>query len=121
MFIERLLNSGNAPIIEASARFAASRHRILVQKDLSIDRFREMLTDRIATRSSHGPGLVRFDDVNGAIENPAAGILYHDRNNRSMEQLMTDSVKNALFHNMMLEMLRKQFGSLEMALKERVG
>lgn len=55
------------------------------------------------------------------IENPTAGILFHDRNNRSMEHLMSDAAKNALFHNMMTELLRRQFASIETALKERVG
>src|SRR5215210_855293 len=117
MFIDRLLNDGNAPVIEASARFAAARHRILaenianadtpgyVQKDLSVGKFREMLSDRLADRSCSAPGSIGFGDINGEIENPTAGVLFHDRNNRSMEQLMTDGVKNALFHNMMMELL----------------
>jgi hypothetical protein len=37
-----------------------------------------------------------------------------------MEQLMTDQAKNALLHNVAIELLRKQFGALEAALKERV-
>ena len=40
---------------------------------------------------------------------------------RSMEQLMTDQAKNALMHNLVVELLRKQYGALEMALKERIG
>jgi hypothetical protein len=38
-----------------------------------------------------------------------------------MEQLMSDSAKNAIFHNLMVEMLRKQFGSIESALRERIA
>ena len=133
MFIDRLLNDGNAPVIEASARFAAARHRILaedianvdtpgyVQKDLSVNKFRELLSTRLDSRDSAAPGSVGFDDINGEMENPTAGILYHDKNNRSMEQLMTDGVKNALFHNMMIELLRRQYSTLDMALKERAG
>src|SRR5262245_34773922 len=106
MFIERLLNGGNAPVIEASARFAAARHRLLaenianvdtpgyVQKDLSLAKFQAMLSERLDERSRSAPGSVSFDDLNAKIENPTAGILFHDRNNRSMEQLMTDGVKN---------------------------
>ena len=61
-----------------------------------------------------------FDDIDMDIENPQRNILFHDGNNRSMEQLMSDSAKNALLHNMVVELLRKQFGAMEMALKERV-
>jgi flagellar basal body rod protein FlgB len=67
------------------------------------------------------PGTVTFDDVSVDAERPASGLLFHDGNNRSMEQLMSDSAKNAIFHNLMVEMLRKQFGSIESALRERIA
>ena len=133
MFIERLLSQGNQPVIEASVRFAAARHRLIVenianvdtpnyiQKDLSVEKFQSLLQDRVAQRSARSDGSVHFDDIQGELENETSGVLFHDGNNRSMEQLMSDSAKNALFHNMMLELLRKQFSSIELALKERVG
>jgi flagellar basal-body rod protein FlgB len=133
MFIDRLLNDGNSPIIEASVRFAAARHRLLaenianvdtpnyVQKDLSVAKFHQLLSDKVQERDHGAPGSVSFDDLGQKIENPTAGILFHDRNNRSMERLMSDAAKNALFHNMMTELLRRQFASIETALKERVG
>jgi flagellar basal body rod protein FlgB len=64
---------------------------------------------------------VRFDDVAGELESPRQGILFHDGNNRSMEQLMADQAKNAMMHNLVIELLRKQFEGLELALKERVS
>lgn len=133
MFVERLLNQGNAPLLEQTVRFHAARHRLLAenianastpgyrQQDLSVDQFRRMLADRIDRRQFRPPGTLAFDDINVEVENPAAGVLFHDNNNRSMEQLMTDSASNALFHNLMVELLRKQFGGIEAALKERVG
>ena len=133
MFIDRLLNQGNAPVLEAAVRFASARHRLIaenianvdtpnyVQKDVSPARFQQMLRDRLDERSRGAPGAVVFDDLNARIENPTAGILFHDRNNRSIEQLMTDGAKNALMHNMMTELLKRQFGSIDAALKERVG
>ena len=48
-------------------------------------------------------------------------MLYHDGNNRSTEQLMSDQAKNAMMHNLAIELLRKQYQSLEMALRERVS
>jgi hypothetical protein len=36
-----------------------------------------------------------------------------------MEQLMSDQAKNALMHNFVIELLRKQFQTMEMALKDR--
>ena len=43
------------------------------------------------------------------VQNPANGILFHDGNNRSMEQLMSDQAKNALMHNLAIELLRNQY------------
>ncbi|HEY7087419.1 MAG TPA: hypothetical protein VH518_04970 [Tepidisphaeraceae bacterium] len=133
MFIERLLNQGNSPLIEQAVRFAAAREKLLsedvanvdtpgyTQKDLSVEKFRAMLQERADARRSAPPGTTRFDDILGELDNPAQNILFHDRNNRSMEQLMADSAKNALYHNMMIEILRKQMGSIESALKERIA
>jgi flagellar basal-body rod protein FlgB len=133
MFIERLLNQGNTPLVEQAVRFSAARQKLLTedvanvdtpdyaQKDFSVDKFREMLRDRVEQRDSSAPGTTRFDDIVGETDNPTDNILFHDRNNRSIEQLMADGAKNALYHNMMIEILRKQLGSIESALKERVA
>jgi flagellar basal-body rod protein FlgB len=133
MFIERLLSQGNQPVIEASVRFAAARHRLLaenianvdtpnyLQRDLDVEKFQSMLQDRVERRRETRDPSVRFDNIGTEEESEASGVLFHDGNNRSMEQLISDSAKNALFHNMMLELLRKQFSSIEMALKERIG
>ena len=55
------------------------------------------------------------------VEEPERGILFHDGTTRSMEQLMSDQAKNAMMHNLVVELLRKQYQSLENALQERVG
>ncbi len=135
MFIERLLNQGNAPLLEQTLRFTAARHRLIAenvvnvdtpeyrQKDLSLEKFQAMLRGRVERRrDARGTGEhVSFGDVAAEVETPTRGILFHDGNNRSMEQLMADQAKNAMMHNLAVELLRKQFQSLEAALKERVG
>src|SRR5207248_690451 len=102
MFIERLLNEGNAPLLEQMLRFTAERHRLLVenvanidtplyrQKDLSTEKFQAQLRERMEEKASAPPGSVAFDDVEMESENPTRNILFHDRNNRSIEQLMSD-------------------------------
>jgi flagellar basal-body rod protein FlgB len=133
MFIQRLLNQGNAPLLEQTLKFTQARHRLLAenivnastpgyqQKDLSVAKFQEMLSRRVEYRRNGPIGSVSFDDIRGELENPAHGILFHDGNNRSMEQLMTEQAKNAMTHNLVVELLRRQFSSLETALKERIG
>lgn len=133
MFVERLLNQGNAPLLEQMLKFTAARHKLIAenvvnvttpnyrQKDLSLEKFQEMLRDRVAVKNDAPPGAVGFADIQAEIEEPANGILFHDGGNRSMEQLVTDQAKNAMMHNLVVELLRKQYSSLESALKERIG
>ena len=133
MFIERLLNQGNAPLLEQTLKFTAARHRLIAenvvnastpgyrQKDLSVEKFQAMLQDRVRERESAPPGSVGFSDIVADVENPTRNILFHDGGNRSMEQLVTDQAKNAMIHNLTVELLRKQYGSLKNALMERIG
>ncbi len=130
MFIDRLLNQGSAPVLERMLQFTDARQSLLaedvanvstpnfVQKDLSLDQFQEILRKKVEEQDSAAPGSVNFDDVSMDIQQPQNGILFHDGNNRSMEQLMSDQAKNALMHNMAVELLRDQYSMIETALKE---
>lgn len=131
MFIDRLLNSGSAPALEATLQFTSARQRLLAedivnadtpnysQKDLSLSDFQAMVRDELQAQQNGRTG--DFSKVREAVEHPERGILFHDGNNRSMEQLMTDQAKNALMHNVAVELLRKQFQRMQMALRERVS
>lgn len=132
MFVTRMLNQDSQPVLEQLLQFTAARHKVLAenianidtpnyrQKDLSVERFQQMMQERLERRASEPAESVSFDDIQGELTNPNDGILFHDGNNRSAEQLMSDFAKNALMHNMAVEMLRKQYSMMEMALKERV-
>ena len=132
MFIDRLLNQGPAPLLEQTLRFTEARQRLIAedganidtpnyqQKDLDVGKFQQMLAERADERDNAPPGTVGFADITEAVQNPHSTLLFHDRNNRSMEQLMSDESKNALFHNVIVEILRKQYATMDMALKERV-
>ena len=128
--IERLFNQTNLPLLEKMVKFASARERVLANnivnlstpnytpKDLSLEKFQGMLRKQVEAKRS-GPSA--DDEVDNALKADAAGdnILFHDRNNRSVEQLMSDHANNALMHNMMIELMRKQFSSIQEALKER--
>lgn len=130
MFLDRLLNQTNVPLLERVLDFTAQRHGLIaenmanldtpgyVQKDLNADKFYGMLRERA---DSGAPAGQTFDDVPADLTNPTAGILFHDGNNRSMEQLAADQAKNALVHNLVIELLRKQYQQLNMALSEKVS
>jgi len=135
MFVERLLNQGNAPLLTQLLKFTAARHRLISEnvvtittpnyrpKDLSLEGFQEALRSRADRRRQAPPGSVGFDGIAAQqeVEEPDRYLLFHGGSNRSVEQLMADQAKNAMMHNMVVELLRKQFSALDMALKERVG
>ena len=132
MYIDRLLNQGSSPLLEQWLKFTDTRQNLLaedvvnattpgyIQKDLSVDAFQKQLTAKAAEMESAGPGSVNFDDVPLDSAKPNS-LLFHDGNNRSMEQLMSDQAKNAMMHNVIVELLRKQFATMELALKDRPG
>jgi flagellar basal-body rod protein FlgB len=130
---ERLLNQTTEPVLEKMLQFTSARHKLIAedvinistpnyrQKDLSLEKFQEMLGDRIGQRNASGRGETSFDDISAELEEPERGMLFHDGTNRSMEQLMSDQAKNALMHNFIIELLRNQFQTMELALKDRPG
>jgi flagellar basal-body rod protein FlgB len=132
MFIDRVLKSGSGPALEQVIRFTEARHELLaqdianvdtpnyMQKDLSINSFQKALRqqiDRAGSGDSDGSG---FDSISLDVQG-AHGLLFHDGNNRTMEQLMSDEAKNALMHNVAIELLRRQYATLGMALKDKLG
>jgi flagellar basal-body rod protein FlgB len=130
MYLDRLMNQGAVPVLEQFAQFTDARQNVLgedianvstpnyVQKDMSLEQFQQVLSERVKQENSAAPGSVRFDDISMDIQNPANGILFHDGNNRSMEQLMSDQAKNALMHNLAIELLKNQYSQLETAIRE---
>ena len=130
MFIERLLNQDGTPVLEQMLHFTAARHRLIAQNvvnistpgyrqvDLSLEKFQKVLAERV--NQSAGESEESFSDLTAEVETPRRGILFHDGQTRSMEQLMSDQAKNALMHNLAIELLRRQFQTMETALKERL-
>jgi flagellar basal-body rod protein FlgB len=133
MFIDRLLNQDSNPLLEQWLRFTDARASLLgedivnastpgyVQKDLSLQGFQKQLTDKLQASEENSPGSTDFGEISLDARSPAGGILFHDGNNRSMEQLMTDQAKNAMMHNLAVELLRRQFSMLTEALAEKPG
>jgi len=131
MFIDRLLNEDSSPLLEQWLKFTDARAELLgddvvnastpgyKQKDLSVDAFQKQLESHLETSETASPGSVSFDDINFDSDSATGGILFHDQNNRSMEQLMTDQAKNALMHNLAVELLRQQYSILTAALSEK--
>jgi flagellar basal-body rod protein FlgB len=129
MFIDRMLNGDNEPLLEQWLKFTAHRHKLIAedvvnidtpnyqQKDLSIEKFQAALRDRVEQRDASGQG--NFNLAGTDLSADDDGVLFHDGATRSPEQLMSDQAKNAMMHNLVIELLRDQFQQLEMAIKER--
>jgi flagellar basal-body rod protein FlgB len=132
MLIDNLLNQSGTPMLEQVLQFTAARHKLIadnianidtpgyLQKDLDVNRFYGMLHDAVQEGQ---PDMASddFDRITTDVQNPTNSILFHDGNNRSIEQLASDQAKNALIHNVAIELLRKQYQQLQMALAEKVS
>ena len=129
--LETLLNQTAAPTLTRSLNFTAARHAVLAEnivnastpgyktKDLDVAGFQHALRERINHKSKRG--TVDQSDVQFERSTDTRALTFHDGNNRSMEQLMSDSTENAMRHNMSIELLRKQYGLFHMAVRERVA
>src|SRR6185312_4793904 len=117
MFIDRLLNDGATPYLEQTLQFTAARHKLIAenvvnvstpgyqQRDLSLPKFQKMLAERGALADRSAPGSVDFGNLGLEAGNRNQGILFHDGQTRSMEELMSDQAKNAMMHNLAIELL----------------
>jgi flagellar basal-body rod protein FlgB len=134
MFIDEMVNQGPTPVIEQTLKFTSARQRLLeedvanistpgyLQKDLSPTKFQEALRERLASADEgpRGQDLGNgIGDLGVDVESPRDSIMFHDGNNRSVEELMSAGMKNALTHNLMIELLKKQFATMELALQQK--
>ncbi len=140
-----LTNSGAIPTLTAALRFAGERQKLIahnianistpnfVQKNVSVNDFRAKLAEAVENRrreTGGDSGPLNFgtsDEVSirpdGSVElnpsTPEGSILFHDKNNRDLERLMQDSVENAAFYRMNVDLLRSRFDILKAAITQR--
>ena len=132
--IDRLLNQSATATLERVASFHAARHAVLAdnlanvstpgyrQKDLDESAFRQSLRKRL-DEADHS-GAANFDGLDAAPHARDArlgGVVFHDGGDRSAEELLGEQAKNALRHNLSVELLRKHYGTMQLAVRERVA
>ncbi len=127
---ERLFGQSAAPVLEQATAFHAARHALLaenivnistpgyLQKDLDASAFRSELRRRLEKRDRFTAGALDVE-LEGVGTDDA--LVFHDGNNRSVEHLMSEHAKNALQHNLAIELLRKQHMLFDLALRERIA
>lgn len=142
--IDGLFNSGSMPVLERMVQFTSRRHQLLLHNianistpnfrpaDVSPASFQQALGDAIDDRRS-GRGDERPLDIRDTTElrftqdsvelsaSPTHdNLLFHDRNDRSLEHQMKNLAENTMAHNAALEMLRGKFRLMETAISGRV-
>jgi len=140
-----MFNYGALPTLGRVVQFTEQRQRVIahnianintphfIPSDLSVSEFQSSLRDAIdKRRSSKDPvnGPVQPKDTKtinfgrgGLSASPIdrnQNILFHDRNNRSVERLMQDMVENAMAYTASLQMLKSRMDTLGTAISLRV-
>ncbi len=143
--IDGMFDHGSMPALERLVQFTSQRHRMILHnvanistpnfrpKELSVDSFQQALGEAIDARrgkvnSSNLPfevpdtKQIRFtpDGVELKPDFNRENILFHDRNDRSIEHQMKDLAENTITHNMGLSLLRSHYQLMESAIRERV-
>lgn len=142
--LDRLLAQGTIPILEKAASFAARRHEVLANnvanadtvfyraRDLPVKAFREQLERSIERRHRRKVPVFRFEESPEVrsdrwggvrtveVPSPQGRMLFHDKNDRAIEIEMAKMAKNAGHYSAMIELLKKQFRMLDMAIAGRI-
>ena len=143
--IAGLLDSGAMPVLERLVQFTGVRHRAITNdianlstpyfkpSDLDPKQFQAAMRDAIdrrrraanptdgSLRPADTPELTFKKDGIEARPHPMDdNILFHDRNNRSLERIMQDLAENTLAHSAGIELLKSEFDLLRTAIRERI-
>ena len=140
-----LLSRGSLPVLEQALRFTEARHQVLANNgsnfdtvgfkatDLPVAEFQAALRQAVNDRDRGGAGAtlrlrstrhLKWDRDGrleaSPVELQGHNILFHDGNNRFVEKQMSEMSKNALLHNVTVELLRHQYNVLETAIRGRI-
>jgi flagellar basal-body rod protein FlgB len=141
--IEGMFNGGTMPLLERMVQFTSRRHQLLAHNianlstpdfqpaDVSPQSFQQALADAVDQRRRSGPKaeLKMTDtremtfgrDTTTLHPQPLnQNVLFHDRNNRSLEHQMKALAENTMAHNAALELLAGKFTSLETAIRGQI-
>ncbi len=144
MFIRDLVTADELPALEQSLRFSAQRQRVIAHNianidtpgfqplEVSVGGFRESLAKAVEARQERWGGhrgelewsetRELRKNVRGQLEITPSGhgdnILFHDRNNRSLERLMQQLQENTAEFTTTTELLRAKMSLLRSAVEE---
>ena len=138
-----LLDNTPLPVLGQGMSFTEQRQQVLAanvatidtpgsrQQDLPVHQFTAALGEAIVRRDTQSPwrfGMQARRDVDviaGRTRVRQARVdgqtNFYDGADRSVEQLMSEMGKNALWHNLAAELYRQQSQLMQTAIRERIG
>ncbi len=133
--LDSWLNSSALPALEQSAAFAQRRHMLLAgnianmdvpgykSRDISVDDFQSTLKEALESPGSLGgvDGISRSQSPAQKVRDVSKQVLFHDQSDVSLEQQVTDISKNQAMHDIAIGLMRSQFKSLQVAIRESVS
>jgi flagellar basal-body rod protein FlgB len=145
VLIREIANAGALPVLGVMLNVAGQRQRLLAHNianidtpdfrplDVNIGEFQKALARAVEVRRAEGGGgsplpLSRTREVNvepdGSVtlrpRTHSGNILYHDRNDRDVEQLMQNLAENALAFRLTADLIRRENDLLRTAISQRV-
>jgi flagellar basal-body rod protein FlgB len=117
---------------------AQDRHRVLADnvanidtpgyrmKDIDIKSFEKTLGKAIERSRKSNPNAARLqmpsldEEASASSASKLRGIVFHDDNDRSVEQLMVELQRNASKHSQAANLLRNQMNMLRVVISEKV-
>ncbi len=132
------LSKSTLPALEQTAAFAQKRHMLLAgnianmdvpgyqTRDISVDDFQSALKQAVDRQQhpSSGYGLAGTasqQPVMDKVRDVSSQVLYHDGSDVSREQQVTEISKNQAMHDMSIALMRNQFQTLQVAIRESVA
>ena len=144
MLLSSVVNSGSVVALEKLAAFTEGRHRVLLAnianldtpgyrpKDVDLAGFRQALSEALARRTRTNEAGLTVDDGGSwrvdrsgrvelrPVEVEPQNVLFHDGTNAGAERQMSELAKNAMVHQVALELLRGRYNGMMSAIRGRL-
>ncbi len=136
MGLFNIVGSTATDLLQRTMVLAQERHRVLADdianidtpgfkmKDIDVGRFEKTLAKAINQSRRSNPNNVRLELPEGnsagtsKSDDDLHGIVFHDANNRGVEQLMVELTKNQTKHQRAASVLRNQLSLIKSVISE---
>ena len=146
MYFKAMFDQGSIPVLEKVISFCEQRNRVLAnnianidtpyyrRRELPVAEFQAQLQKAIDHREKTNPRVFQFQASRNITPNTLGGVtarplieplrnggfLRHDGNSVNIDREMAELSKNTLLHNVMVQILIKEFNMLNTAISGNV-